>query len=269
MKKYKLGIIGVGVMGQSILHCAIEKKVLQKEQIALFDVSKSQLEAFQDSFTCLDSARELLNLCEYVLVSIKPQHFGDLLQQATIPDDVILLSIMAGITIQSIRRQTDSTCGITRIMPNTPCRLGYGMCALCFDQVNNDQKVFVKSLFASCGKTIELEETFFDAVTSVSGSGPAYVYSFIDGMIKGGMEGGLTYEQSKILTLQTFLGTVKMVENSDEPLETLINKVCSKGGTTIEAIRTFRDHQLEQIIIEGMNACRNRSKELSKANETR
>ena len=264
MKKYKLGIIGVGVMGQAILHCATEKKLLQEKDVALFDVCPDSLTPYRTCNFCAKNAQEVIDCCEYVLVSIKPQHFDELAKNIKIETDTVIISIMAGTPISKIRNKTHSTFGIARIMPNTPCRIGYGMCAVCFDNVPDDKKDFIFKLFDTCGKTLEIDEKYFDTITSVSGSGPAYVYSFINGMIKGGMGGGLTYEQSKFLTLQTFIGAMKMAENSTEPLGTLIDKVCSKGGTTIEAVKIFQENNLEQIIISGMDACRKRSEELSK-----
>ena len=103
-----------------------------------------------------------------------------------------------------------------------------------------------------------------DAVTAISGSGPAYVYYFIQSMIKAGIKNGLTEEQSKELTLQTFVGAVEMVKHSNDDLDTMIDRVCSKGGTTIQAIDTFRYYELEDKIIEGIDKCKLRSEELSK-----
>ena len=113
---------------------------------------------------------------------------------------------------------------------------------------------------------MEIEEEGFDAVTSVSGSGPAFVYMFIDAMIKGGMAGGLSYEQSKVLTLSTIMGTTEIVRTADPDLDLddAVEKVCSKGGTTIEAVSVYRNAGMEKIIVEGINACRKRSEELSK-----
>ncbi|NLZ25869.1 MAG: pyrroline-5-carboxylate reductase, partial [Clostridiales bacterium] len=121
------------------------------------------------------------------------------------------------------------------------------------------------SLFSSFGKTVVLEEKYFDAVTAVSGSGPAYVYMFIKSMVDAGAALGLDRETAKYLTVQTFAGAAKMVEDSPFDIETLINNVCSKGGTTIQAVESFRDDGLEEIIKKGMEKCYNRSKELSQA----
>lgn len=102
---------------------------------------------------------------------------------------------------------------------------------------------------------MELDEKHFDAVTAVSGSGPAYVYTFIKAMIDAGCDMGLNDKISEELTLQTFVGAVKMVENRTTDIETLIKNVCSPGGTTIEAVKSFKENNLEEIIKDGMRKC--------------
>ena len=149
-------------------------------------------------------------------------------------------------------------------MPNTPCMIGSGTCALCFENYETDEKEFVKELFSTCGAVLEIDEKLFDAVTSVSGSGPAYIYMFLNGMIQGGINGGLSESESKFLAINTMIGAAMLADQSDENLGVLTEKVCSKGGTTIEAVKIYRENHLEDLIVEGIKACRKRSEELSK-----
>ena len=265
MKKYKLGIIGIGVMGQAIMHCALSKKIISKSELALFDVSNEQLDKFKGEIKCFDSAQELISNCEFVLIAIKPQHFDTLSNSVKVTEENTILSIMAGTTVAKIRNKLNTKSGITRIMPNTPCRIGSGVCALYFDNVSDDKKSFIKSLFLSCGDIVEVEEKDFDAVTGVSGSGPAYVFMFLDGMIQGGVKGGLSYEQSKKLAIATIVGAAKLAETDTASLNELTERVCSKGGTTIEAVKVYREKDLQGIIVEGIDACIKRSEELSKS----
>ena len=118
-------------------------------------------------------------------------------------------------------------------------------------------------MLSACGGVVILDESKFDAVTSVSGSGPAYVYMFAKGMIEGGMNGGLSYEESKQLALNTIIGAADLALNSEENLDTLVDKVCSKGGTTIEAVEVYKDRNLVEIVAEGVEACRKKSALLS------
>lgn len=263
---YKLGIIGAGVMGQAILNCVIDKKYLNKEQIAVFDVSdEKRNEIKSKGITVFGSANELAKNCEYILIAIKPQHFDGLSKDITISENNVIVSIMAGVKIGTIRKKLRTDCGIARVMPNTPCKIGKGVCAVVTDKASEENKSFVFGLLGCCGEVVPVEESLFDTVTSVSGSGPAYVYMFIDGMIKGGMNGGLTYEQSKKLAIQTVIGSAMLAESSEEKADSLTEKVCSKGGTTIEAVKIYREKGLEDLIQEGMEACRKRSEEMSKA----
>ncbi len=263
--KYQLGILGTGTMGSAILSRIVNEKKLLKTQIALFDIDNNKLSTLEkDGFCVCHSAQQIADECEAVLFAVKPQHFRSITDTVRFSENTVVLSIMAGVQIKTLRKAIGFDCATVRIMPNMPCRIGSGVCAVKFDAVDKETKEKVLSWLRSCGEVIEIEEKYFDAVTSVSGSGPAYVYMFIDAMIRGGMAGGLTYEQSKVLTLSTVVGTALTVKNSDEDLDLSVEKVCSKGGTTIEAVQIYRDKQLKETIIEGINACRRRSEELSK-----
>jgi len=197
------------------------------------------------------------------MFAVKPQHYKEITDANVFSDDKIVISIMAGVKIDVLRKNLASNCGILRVMPNMPCSVGKGISALCFDKINQQDKEFLTGLFSSCGDIIEIDESKFDAVTSISGSGPAYVYMFIQGMIKGGMQGGLTYDESKALAVATLDGATELAKISHEPLDTLVDSVCSKGGTTIEAVSIYKEKGLIDIIAKGIDACRNKSKILS------
>ena len=122
----------------------------------------------------------------------------------------------------------------------------------------------MEKLFGACGKAEYVEERLMSAVVCASGSSPAYVYMFIEGMIESGVKMGMSYEDAKTCVLQTFAGSVGMVENESTPISQLIQAVCSKGGTTIQAVDSFRNDNLYNIIDSAMIKCRNRSEELGK-----
>ncbi len=263
--KYELGILGTGTMGTAILGRIVEEKKLSPANIALFDINRDKVLAFQkDGFHVASDAQEIADNCSVVLFSVKPQHFRSITQTVKFSEKNTILSIMAGVKIDTLRRALNYPCPIVRVMPNMPCKIGKGVCGVKFSEVDPVVQTKVNDWLSSCGGIVPIEENCFDAVTSVSGSGPAYIYMFIDGLIKGGMEGGLTYDQSKKLAIETMIGTAESYRNSTEPLSELVEKVCSKGGTTIEAVNIYREKDLEGIIVEGINACRKRSEELSK-----
>lgn len=261
--KFKLGLIGAGNMASAIVSGTL-KGLLSPSDIIISDKDEAKLANFAKNgiTTTTDNAMVATN-SENILFAVKPQIaplvFEDI--KGKINAETII-SIMAGINISTLEKNLGHH-NFVRVMPNTPAMLGEGMSALSF-KGDFKNKEFLFSLFNSFGKTVELDENLFDAVTSVSGSGPAYVYMFIKAMIDGGIDGGLSAETSKILTLQTIIGACKMVENSTKNIDELIEAVCSKGGTTIEAVNSFKGDDLNGIIRKGIAKCKRRSEELSR-----
>ncbi len=260
--KFLLGVIGAGNMATAIVKGAL--KTLKASDIIVSDHDEDKLaEMKKNNVSVTTDNLKVASDCKYLLFAVKPQAAKlvfDEIRDKINADTVI--SIMAGISIDTISKALGGDLGYVRVMPNTPAMIQKGMSALSFTE-NVTDKEFVINLFNSLGKTVVLSESDFDAVTSVSGSGPAYVYSFIKAMIDGGMDGGLDFETAKTLTLQTIIGACGMVENSSDDIQTLIDKVCSKGGTTIEAVNSFIADDLNGVIRKGMAKCKARSKELS------
>lgn len=265
-KKHVLGVIGAGNMASAIVDGIIKAKINNPEEIIISDINENQLALFkQKGISTTISNEELIKKCDNILLAIKPQIFDEIANQlSNIDKTQNIISIMAGKTINSILTAIGKDVPICRIMPNTPAMISKGMSVITCKNFDKKSKILVMAMFSAIGNVIEMDESHFDAVTSVSGSGPAYVYEFISAMIDGGVKGGISYENSRKLALETVIGAAEMVRsNSDKSLDELINAVCSKGGTTIEAINTFRENNLKKIIVKGMDACRTRSKELS------
>ena len=263
MKKYKLGIIGAGNMSSAITKGILSKGVLSPEEVIVSDVSEDRLAGARlMGVSATTNNAELVSSVEYLLFAVKPQSFPDIAEAIGGTFDAKVVSIMAGVTVATLKEKlkVEKVC---RVMPNTPCMIGSGMSALCFSGYRQEEKEFPLSVFSSLGEIIELDEKKFDAVTSVSGSGPAYAYMLAEGMIKGGVNGGLSYEEAKKLTIATLIGGARMIAASDKPIPDLIDAVCSKGGTTIQAVNHYRLSGLEEIIEEGVDRCRARSVEMS------
>lgn len=262
MKKYlyKIGFIGMGNMAK-----AIAKGVLSSNFIDKKDIVYSDLNATTElgDVKYVDDNKYVLDNCEYVVIAIKPQVFKAIKDDFAQANCKTIISIMAGVSVDYIKNIVHNS-EVFRIMPNIPCMQGKGMSVIANNSNNNESNVFVEKMFTLIGKAIFMDESYFDAVTSISGSGSAYVYYFIKALIDGGVDGGLTLENSKLLAMQTVAGALAMLENSSESIETLIQNVCSKGGTTIEAINAFDKHNLNAIVREGVKACRDKSELLSK-----
>ena len=248
-KKFTLGIIGAGNMSSAILGGVLRGGLLRADRIAVSDRDPEKLAVMAQNgvYTTADN-REVASSSEYLMFAVKPQVAPAVFEEiAPVISAGTVVSIMAGVPV----------------MPNTPALVGEGMSVIAFEEGARSQ--FVADIFASIGKVAELDESKFDAVTSLSGSGPAYVYMFIEALIDGGVEGGLDPETAKLLAIQTVRGSAKMVAVSSRPVGELIDAVCSKGGTTIQAVDSFREDGLEDIVKKGMAKCKKRSEELGNA----
>ncbi len=257
---YKLGIIGCGVMGKAIYTANASLSTI------VYDVLPEKTSAFTKlGATSAKSIQEVIDNAEYLLISIKPQQAPDLFKSADFSRAKVIISIMAGLKIEKIIDMIGSDdLGIVRVMPNLPIMVKKGTSALAFSNVSDIDKQFVLNMFENGGVALVVEEKYFDAVTAVSGSGPAYVYMFIEGMTQGGVVNGLSYEDAKSLAIGTIIGAATYASQSDMPLSQMVDAVCSKGGTTIEAVNYFREKDLIGTVIEAETKAAIRSGELSK-----
>lgn len=261
--KFTLGLIGAGNMATAIVDGILNNSVLPADEIVISDANVAKLSYFsQKGITVATDNKIVASCCDNLLFAVKPQSSAAIFEEikGNITADAVI-SIMAGITTARLKESLGDR-NYARIMPNTPALIGEGMSAIAFSKGFRSE--FILDIFRSLGKVIELDESLFDAVTSVSGSGPAYVYTFIKAMIDGGIDGGLSPDAAKALTLQTVTGAAKMVESCDKPIDELIRSVCSKGGTTICAVESFFDDGLEDTVKRGMKKCRQRSEELGR-----
>lgn len=260
---YRLGFIGFGNMANAILSGILRDKLLLSTEIGVFDADEKKCadaEAF--GLKVFTSNAELAGSCEYVLFAVKPQCSESILREINLTENTII-SIMAGIRLEKLVESSGCP-RVARCMPNTPCMVGKGAIAVDASRLSDEQKAFVLSVLSSTGNVVELPDSQMDAVTAVSGSGPAYVYLFMQGMIEEGIRLGLTYEQAKTLTTATFEGAARLCQTSERDLDSLIDSVCSKGGTTIQAVDSFRQDEISEIISRAMKKCYDRSVELGK-----
>lgn len=258
---YKIGFLGAGNMAKAIVNGLVQSQILSPKEIIVSDpygdIGIEGVKTVKDNTV-------IYKECEYVCLAIKPQVFYSISDEiAQNLASSYLISIMAGVNTDKLKSVAGKA-KVIRVMPNLPCKLAKGMSAICYEQLGEEAEEFVNAIFRSVGRVVRVEECDFHAVTSISGSGPAYVYMFIKGMIEAGINGGLDFETARTLTLATFEGATAMVDASDEPINNLIDSVCSKGGTTIEAIESFKKDDIYQIIDRAVEKCRNRSEELGK-----
>lgn len=202
---------------------------------------------------------------ELIILSVKPQDVAELFNDIKpyTNSNQIILSIMAGITIHNIESGLDVT-KVIRAMPNLASQIGVGMTAFTSTAaVSKHEEQWIQNLLQTTGKAIYVEnEELINAVTAISGSGPAYVYYFMNAMMKGAEEMGLNRPVAELLVEQTFTGALDLLKLNTDDCQTWIDKVSSKGGTTEAAIKTFNAHGLDKSIIEGAKAAFLRAKEL-------
>ena len=267
-KQFKLGVIGCGFMARSILRGAILSDFLRSKKVIVSDTDMDKLQSVNDElgvFFTQDN-RYVAENSEFLLFAIKPQNFAQVAQEleGICPNKVI--SIMAGVKKATIKNALGvGLIKVARCMPNLPCAIGSGMMGLDMGDFNrepNDTE-FIDMLFSSMGQVLSVTEDKLDAVTGISGSGSAYVFMFIDSLIDAGVKQGLTKDEATTLAIQTVLGGAEMAGHSDKPLSELIMNVCSKGGTTIEAIKVLEQNNFRGIVSDAVDACVKRSKELS------
>ena len=204
-----------------------------------------------------------------IILAVKPQDFESIvddLSKVLLPHNVIL-SVMAGITIPTLQEALNHEI-IIRAMPNTPAQLGMGVTAFSgSSSVNIHQISIIDNLLSTTGRTIFLEdEMLLDAVTALSGSGPAYFFYIVKAMIEAGKQMGLEESTAALLVKQTMLGSFHLMNQSPKKLDELISAVTSKGGTTEAALDRFRHHAIDVGVIDALKAAQNRAVELSRPN---
>lgn len=266
----KIAIVGCGNMGMAFANAFLKYDLVRTSDFLLVDKSADRLEGLRESFRpgvltgVIDGQ---LGDYDLVILSVKPQDFttlGDALKEVLKPDQVVL-SIMAGIAIERIRTTLNHH-RIVRAMPNTPAMLGMGITAYTSTpEVENTLLRKVENLINATGRSVYLEdESMLDAVTALSGSGPAYFFYLVKSMIEAGKKMGFDDSVSALLVKQTMLGSYHLINNAEKSLDELIQTVASKGGTTEAALKRFGEGDIDTNLQEGIFAARNRSQELAR-----
>lgn len=254
----KLGIIGLGKMGQAILN-GIKKAGLYKEkEIYLFDIDKEKLSLF--NCNVCSSVKEIFEASDILLLAVKPQNFNEDFDNLK-DDKKIILSIMAGITIHKLQKVFE-TKEVIRIMPNTPSVLMKGATALSTVDANNRTLKIAEDIFNSIGTTYIIDEKLMDIIVPLNGSMPAYLTMFAKSFIEHAIELGVDSLVARNICADAIIGSAAMIKESNKSLDTLISDVCSKKGSTIEGVNVLKERNLDEIIVSCYEATKNRNKEL-------
>ncbi len=262
------GFIGVGNMATAIIGGMLESDFVAPENIYIFDSSVEKCSYFKSKGVSVgaDNIEVVLN-SDIITVAVKPQNYAEVLGQFSTVDcsDKIFVSIAAGISIDFVRSQLNQNVKVVRVMPNTPLLLSKGASALCPSaDMTNEEFEPVKEMFALSGVVEIIEEEHMNEIIAVNGSSPAFFYLFAKAMADYAVSCGIDREKALNLICATYEGAAQMIRSSGDDIETLIEKVSSKGGTTIEALNSFKANNVEGIIKEAMTACTKRANELGK-----
>jgi pyrroline-5-carboxylate reductase len=267
----KISFIGGGNMATALI-AGLAGKVAAASDIHVVDPSPEALEKLRARYG-VSTAPEIeaaVAASDVIVLAVKPQQMRDvalrLQSQLSIRNDArpLVLSIAAGIRAGDLSRWLGGYGAIVRTMPNTPALIGQGITGMvAMAGVSETQRQAADSILRAVGQTVWLEtEDLIDPVTAVSGSGPAYVFFFLEAMQQAALEMGLSSEQGRALALATFTGAAQLAAQSEEPPEVLRQRVTSKGGTTYAAITSMEAAGVKQAIVEAMKAAAARGREL-------
>lgn len=257
-------------MGLTYAQSFLRAQISSKADMMILEKSpeKAAILAEKDIGTVYGEPDECLQGADLIILAVKPQDCSQLFQtlRPLVDPQQVFLSIMAGVKIETITRELGAE-KVIRAMPNLPAQIGLGMTAFTSsDKVTRIELVMVQNLINTTGKSIYVEqESSIDAATAISGSGPAYVFYFMDAMIRAAREMGFSNSQSELLVSQTFRGAVDLYNKSDLSCEEWIKRVASRGGTTEAAMNSFLNNDVHKDIIEGAQAALHRAEELGKA----
>lgn len=256
-------------MAGALVGGLMKHRVLRPAQVMGYDVRPTQLQAMRKKFLIhtVGSAREVCQKTEVVLLSVKPQDLPALLSSLKpVIKNQLWISIAAGIDLKLLRRYLGTKARMIRAMPNAPASMGLGATAfMAGKNCTSRDKQVARKIFGAVGEVLEMKsEKKLDAVTGLSGSGPAYVYAFIGALIRGGMDQGLSEKESRVLALQTVIGASNLMKNSRQKAEELIAIVASKKGTTEAGLKVLKSGKLDKTVRATVAAATRRARELRK-----
>jgi pyrroline-5-carboxylate reductase len=263
-----LGLLGCGNMGGAVARGVIAAKLLPPQRVRVYDTGTGAARALE-TLGCPPAAspQELLQLAEVIVLAIKPQIFQNLAEEwkkafSSLKNKTIV-SVMAGIKTARLREVFPDSFTVIRVMPNLGLSVGEGVTAIASDGIPETSLTLTEAIFNSCGKTVRVSEDQMDAVTGLSGSGPMYVFEFIEALTEAGMAEGLPRETAYQLALQTAKGSLKLLETSSDAPPVWSARVRSPGGTTAAAQKVLESEDFHAILKRAVKAAVARSKELS------
>ncbi|MBO0995310.1 pyrroline-5-carboxylate reductase [Bacillus sp. SD088] len=265
----KITFIGAGSMAEAILKGIIDKNVCSSQDLWVTNRhSIARLESLRNQYgvqTTYD-LQKLLQDSDIVILAVKPKNAEEVLQQLNpyLPKQSFIVSVMAGISIDTISTYLKNDYAIARAMPNTSASVGKSATAIAFhSSASQAQQQLTQTVFSAIGRTFIVEENQLDAITALSGSGPAYFYYIVEAMEKAAKQMGIEKEMAQQLILQTMIGAVHMLEETSQEAAELRERVTSPGGTTEAGLNTLQKHKVAQSITACILTAEKQSKKLA------
>jgi pyrroline-5-carboxylate reductase len=266
-KKNVIGFIGTGNMGETLIAGLLRAKFTTSEQIMAFDLDGARLRFIQKKYG-INKAPDnnyLSSRCDPILLCVKPQSMKDVIEGIadSLDSSKLLISIAAGVPLYAIETYARKQLRLIRVMPNINVLVREGASAIAPGNLAAEEDLkLAKAIFDCVGKSITIQEHLMDAVTGLSGSGPAYVFLIIEALTDAGVHLGMTRSQALTLVTQTVMGSAKLLSDTGEHPALLREKVTSPGGTTAAGLYKLEEGGLRKILIDAVIAATQRSKEL-------
>ncbi len=269
-KNIKLGFLGAGNMGSAMMR-GIAASALRKSgeiaEIAAYDTDAAKLSALADAgVTAAESAQALADRADYLVLAVKPQVLGAVLDGISIRSEQVIISICAGISAEFIRSHTIADARVILVMPNTPLMLGMGATALAkCEGITDAEFQLTRQMFATCGIAEEIPENRMREVIAVNSSSPAFLYLFAKGFLEFAASVGMDEGASLRLFAQAMIGSAHMLTDSGKSVDELIRMVSSPGGTTLAGLDGLYAGRLTETVVDCCERCTNRAYELAGA----
>ncbi len=260
-----IAVVGAGAMGEALLAGWLASG-WKASDIVIVDAHGPRVEELQTRHGVQGVALEEASVADIIVLAVKPHQVSDVLtaMTPTIGGDSVVVCIAAGVTLKQLGAGLPDGQGIIRVMPNTPALVGEGMAGVVpGEHATADQRDVVVGLFEAVGKAVVVGESSLDALTALSGSGPAYLFYIAEAMIEAGVHHGLTRPQATQLVNQTVKGAGVMLEASSESATVLRERVTSPAGTTAAALRALDDRGVRAAMLAAVDACVSRSREMT------
>lgn len=268
------GFIGGGNMAEALIKGMMQDTRYRMQDIIVSEPRDDRREYLEQTYgvKTTNSNKDIASSCSIIILAIKPQIMGQVLEEikSAVTDDKTVVSIAAGITLSYLQSKLN-TKKLIRVMPNTPALVHEAMSVMSLCECFSDKDINlvesslrpVREIFMSIGKVLTLPEKYMNAVTALSGSGPAFIAFFIEAMVEGGVKSGLSKENASELAIQTLLGTARLLETGMPP-EKLREMVTSPGGTTAAGLKVFEEKGFKNIVLSAIDAAVKRAEELGR-----